>query len=66
MTDQIKENRWNILKEKKKKRKRVTIQRNMKKKKSRAEAHGLQKPQVLMGLIDVEGGSLVVWQICTI
>ena len=31
-----------------------------KKKKSRAEAHGLEKPQVLRGLIDVEDGSVVV------
>ena len=30
------------------------------KKKSRAEAHGLEKPQVLRGLIDVEDGSVVV------
>jgi hypothetical protein len=27
------------------------------KKKSRAEAHGLEKPKVLRGLIDVEDGS---------
>ena len=30
------------------------------KKKSRAEAHGLEKPQVLRGLIDVEDGSVAV------
>ena len=30
------------------------------KKKSRAEAHSLEKPQVLRGLIDVEDGSVVV------
>jgi hypothetical protein len=30
------------------------------KKKSRAEAHGLEKLQVLRGLIDVEDGSVVV------
>jgi hypothetical protein len=30
------------------------------KKKSGAEAHGLEKPQVLRGLIDVEDGSVVV------
>ena len=35
-------------------------QRRRKKKKSRAEAHGLEKPQVLRGLIDVEDGSVVV------
>ena len=28
--------------------------------KSRAKAHGLEKPQVLMGLNDVEDGSVVV------
>ena len=31
-----------------------------KKKKSGAEAHGLKKPQVLRGLIDVEDGSVAV------
>ena len=31
-----------------------------KKKKSRAEAHGLEKPQVLMSLLDVEDHSVVV------
>ena len=30
------------------------------KKKSRAEAHGLEKRQVLMGLIDMEDGSVAV------
>ena len=30
------------------------------KKKSRTEEHGLEKPQVLSGLIDVEDGSVVV------
>ena len=30
------------------------------KKKSGAEVHGLEKPQVLRGLIDVEDGSVVV------
>ena len=30
------------------------------KKKSREEAHGLEKPQVLRGLIDVDDGSVVV------
>jgi hypothetical protein len=29
-------------------------------KKSRAEAHGLEKPKVLKGLIDVEDGSIAV------
>ena len=39
--------------------KRERMQRR-KKKKSRAEAHGLEKLQVLRGLIDVEDGSVVV------
>jgi hypothetical protein len=34
--------------------------RRRKKKKSRAEAHGLEKPQVLRGLIVVEDGSVAV------
>jgi hypothetical protein len=34
--------------------------RRRKTKKSRAEAHGLEKPQVLRGLIDVEDGSVAV------
>jgi hypothetical protein len=34
------------------------MQRRRKKKKSRAEAHGLEKPQVLRGLRDVEDGSV--------
>ena len=40
--------------------KRERTQRRRKKKKSRVEAHGLEKPQVLRGLIDVEDGSVVV------
>ena len=36
------------------------MQRRRKTKKSRAEAHGLEKLQVLRGLIDVEDGSVVV------
>ena len=40
--------------------KRERMQRRRKKKKSRAEAHGLEKLQVLRGLIDVEDGSVVV------
>ena len=39
-------------------RKRERMQRR--KKKSRAEAHSLEKPQVLRGLIDVEDGSVAV------
>jgi hypothetical protein len=35
-------------------------QRRRKKKKSRAEAHGLEKPQVLRGLINMEDGSVAV------
>ena len=41
-------------------RKRERMQRRRKKKKSGAEAHVLKKLQVLMGLIDVENGSVVV------
>jgi hypothetical protein len=40
--------------------KRESTQRRRKKKKSRTEAHGLEKPLVLRGLIDVEDGSIVV------
>ena len=40
--------------------KRERTQRRRKKKKSRAEAHGLEKLQVLRGLIDVEDGSVAV------
>jgi hypothetical protein len=36
------------------------MQGRRKKKKSGAEAHGLEKPQVLRGLIDVEDGSVAV------
>jgi hypothetical protein len=36
------------------------MQRRRKKKKSRAEAHGLEIPRVLRGLIDVEDGSVAV------
>ena len=36
--------------------KRERTQRRRKKEKSGAEAHGLEKPQVLRGLIDVEDG----------
>ena len=37
-----------------------TQRRRRKKKKSCAEAHGLKKPKVLRGLIDVEDGSVAV------
>jgi hypothetical protein len=40
--------------------KRKRMQRRRKKKKCRAEAHGLEKSQVLRGLIDVEDGSVAV------
>ena len=40
--------------------KRERTQRRKKKKKSRAEAHDLEKPQVLRGLIDGKNGSVVV------
>jgi hypothetical protein len=39
--------------------KREMMQRR-RKKKGRAEAHGLEKPQVLRGLIDLEDGSIAV------
>ena len=40
--------------------KRERMQRRRKKKKSRAEAHGLEKLQVLRYLIDVEDGNVAV------
>jgi hypothetical protein len=40
--------------------KRERMQRRRKKKKSRAEVHGLEKRQVLRGLIAVEDHSIVV------
>ena len=40
--------------------KRERMQKRRRKKKGRAEAHGLEKPQVLRGLIDVEDGSVAV------
>jgi hypothetical protein len=40
--------------------KRERTQKRRKKKKSRAEAHGLEKLQVLRGLIDVEDGSIAI------
>ena len=46
--------------ERRRKWKRERTQRRRKKKKSRAEAHGLEKLQVLRGLIDVEDGSVAV------
>ena len=49
--------RWGKRRRRKWERERMQRRR---KKKSRAEAHGLEKPQVLRGLIDVEDGSVVV------
>ena len=57
MIGQIKEGRER--RRRKWKRERTLKRRRKKKKKSR-EAHGLEKPQVLRGLIDVEDGSVVV------
>jgi hypothetical protein len=47
-------------KRKRRKWKRERMQRRRKKEKSGAEALGLEKLQVLRGLIDVEDGSVVV------
>ena len=47
-------------KRERKKWKRERMQRRRRKKKSRAEAHGLEKPQVLRGLTDGEDGSVAV------
>ena len=46
--------------ERRRKWKRERTQRRRKKKKSGTEAQGLEKPQVLRGLIDVEDGSVAV------
>ena len=48
------------LRERRRKWKRERTQKRRRKKKSRAEAHGLEKPQVLRGFIDGEDGSVVV------
>jgi hypothetical protein len=40
--------------------KRERMQKRRRKKKGRAEAHGLEKPQVLRGLVDVKDGSVAV------
>jgi hypothetical protein len=42
--------------ERKRKRKRKKKKKKKKRKKSRREAHGLEKSQVLRGLIDMEDG----------
>ena len=49
---------WKVRKIRRRKWKRERTQRRRKKKKSRGEAHGLEKQQVLRGLIDVEDGSV--------
>ena len=59
MIGQIK-GRWSRRWRERRRRNWERTQRRRKKKKSRAEAHGLEKPQVLRGLIDVEDGSVVV------
>ena len=48
--------------ERKKRRRfeRERMQRRRRKKKSRAEAQGLEEPQVLRGLLEGEDGSVVV------
>jgi hypothetical protein len=56
MIEQIKgKMEWKV-----RRRKRERMQRRRKKKKSGAEAHGLEKLQVLRCLIDGQDGSLVV------
>ena len=52
---------WKIRRRRRKwKREKMQRRRRRKKKKSRAEAHGLEKPQVIRGLIDVKDGSAAV------
>jgi hypothetical protein len=52
---------WKIRRRRRKwKREKMQRRRRRKKKKSRAEAHGLEKPQVIRGLIDVKDGSVAV------
>ena len=57
-----KKGRWigNIGKTRYRKWKRETMQRTRKKKKYRANTHGREKTQGLKGLIDGNGGSVVV------
>ena len=57
-----KKGRWSRRLRKKRRRKweKERMQRRRKKKKSRAEAHDLEKPQVIRGLIDGEDGSIGV------
>jgi hypothetical protein len=60
MIGQIKGEMEQKVGERRRKWKREKRQRRRKKKKSRAEAHGLEKPQILRGFIDVEDCSVVV------
>ena len=60
MIGQIKGKVEQKVRKRRRKWKRERMQRRRRKKKSRAEAHGLEKLQVLRGLIDVEDGSVVV------
>ena len=61
MIGQIK-GRWSGRSRERRRRKwkRERMQRRRKKKKRGEEAHGLEKPQVISGLIDVEDGSVAV------
>jgi hypothetical protein len=59
MIGQIKGKVGHKVEREKEKRKSERMQRR-RKKKSRAEAHGLEKPQVLRSLIDKEDGSVVL------
>ena len=61
MIGQIKE-RWSrrLGEGRRRKWKRERTQRRRRRKKSGAEANGLEKPQVLRGLIDVEDGSIAI------
>ena len=47
--------------EERKKFKRERMQRRRNKKKIRAKAHGLEKPQLLKCLIEVDEASVVLW-----
>jgi hypothetical protein len=57
-----KKGRWSgrLGERRRRKWKREKTKRRRRKKKSRAEAHVLEKPQVLRALIDVEDGCVVV------
>jgi hypothetical protein len=51
---------WKVGERRRKWKRERTQRRRRRKEKSRAEAHGLEKPQVLRGLIDAEDGRTVV------